>query len=79
MIIKKIELDGDQNIKSVTVKMTPKEAALIAKMAGNLNDASADDIVSGGGEAAREIFSALVAGVFNHYWEDGLNDALKEI
>ena len=61
--------NGDVIPKTITVEMTVKEALWIAIVSGEQK-----------GESPHTgIFNCLNGDVFNRYWDDGADDALKEI
>ena len=53
----------------ITVTMTLEEAASIAKVFGEFNDAQLKKFVI----PHTEIYNVLTSDVFNRYWEDGLD------
>lgn len=53
---------------SVTVSMTISEAAWIAKVAGQQRGESPHS----------SIYSALIGDVFNRYWEDGVDEFMRQ-
>lgn len=79
MRIKRVDFDEDENPSMVTVKMTVDEAAIIARVFGGFNDYAYDATGdrSRWRRAGSEVYSALVGGFFNRFWEDGVNDVLR--
>lgn len=69
MRVLSIELDTDELPVEVTVRMSRAEATLIASYVGQLTPSTA---------TSHGIYDALVGGVFNRFWEDGLDDARRE-
>lgn len=61
--------EGDVMPSTINVTMTIEEALWIAKVAGQQR-----------GESPHSgIYDCLTGDVFNRYWDDGLDDASKEI
>ena len=54
---------------TVSVTMTIQEAAAIARVFGMMNGHAHDKLPNSDG-----VYDTLVDGVFNRYWDDGLND-----
>lgn len=68
MKIKGIHLDAEEMPQEIEVIMTIDEAAAIAQWTGKLTPST---------QVTSEIYSALVGGVFNRYWEDGLEGHVR--
>lgn len=72
MKLKKIKFkqnnDGDRIPSKITVEMTVEEALWLAIVSGKQRGLSPHN----------DIYSCVNGDVFNRYWEDGANDALKE-
>lgn len=79
MRLKSIWFDDNQRPATVTVEMTVREAAWLARFNGRLSAAAVDEILPGFREESSAIYSALVGGLFNRFWDDGVNEALREI
>ncbi len=77
-VIKSIEFDDAEELESVTVKLTAKEAAFIAIFAGRQNGETANQLMPGGDEASSHLYQAFVGGVFNRLYDDGVNDWLTD-
>ena len=60
-----IAFNEDENIDKITVSMTLKEAAWIARIAGKCNDNTKEG----------DIYHCLVGTVFNRFYEDGVAEA----
>ena len=69
MKILAIELDTDELPAEITVRMSRAEAELIAAHVGQVLPSTG---------TSSGIYDALVGGVFNRFWEDGLTDARHE-
>lgn len=68
MKIRSIKLKGDLPV-SLKVEMTMAEAILIGRYVGDLVPTT---------EVSSDIYTALAGGVFNLYWDDGLQEAERE-
>lgn len=76
MIIKALEFRHEEEYafpSFVTVKMSIEEAAQIACLFGELSDKAMTDR----GWTLTTIYRDLTANVFNRYWEDGLEGAMR--
>ena len=60
--------EGDATPETITVKMTIQEALWVARTAG----------VQRGESPHVDIYGCLTSGVFNCYWEDGVDGAKKD-
>ena len=63
MKLNSIELDSEEAVETITVTMTVKEAAWIAKVAGSCRDIDCDN----------DIYSCLTGAFFNRFYEDGVS------
>ena len=63
MKINSITLDEDELPSDIAVTMTIAEAVMIAKYVGNLTPTT---------DVSQGLYSALVGGVINRFWDDGL-------
>ena len=77
--VKQISFDDEGTPESLVVSMTAREAAIIAQVIGGLSHAEANEIAQGGGESVSSIYDGLVGEFFNRFWEDGINDAIREL
>lgn len=69
--------DGDTAPTQVTVRMTLAEAVYVTKVLGAMNGIQAEQVMPGGAHASNEIYSCLTGELFNRFWEDGVDDALR--
>lgn len=72
MRIKAIEMDDDGNPATITVTMTAREAALIARMVGETNHAQRNKVQSDGGVVGGEVYDALAGDLFNRFYDSGV-------
>ena len=77
--IKSIKLDDDESIEFVTVKLTVAEAAFIAAFTGKQTGDTANEIMSNGGaEASSGLYEAFTGGVFNRWYDGGVNEWYRD-
>ena len=79
MKVKQISFDDEGTPESLIVSMTAREAAIIARVIGTISHDVANEITKGGGESVSSIYDGLVGEFFNRFWEDGINDAIREL
>ncbi len=77
MKVKRIDLDDDENIETITVELTHDEAVFLALFLGKQNGTEEEAVMPGGARLAGEIYDGLTGGVFNRFYEDGVSDAAK--
>lgn len=78
MKIRSIQLDDDEMPQAVTVELTLREALFIGLAIGVNNDPPAEKILSGGAEECSSVYQGLTGGLFNRFWHDGIEGAVKE-
>lgn len=66
-----IAFDADENPAEVTITMSVADAAHIVRHLGKLSFAKTDPASSF--ESNTALYSCLTSGVFNAYWEDGVD------
>lgn len=76
--IKMVELDDDEDIGFVTVRLTAAEAAFIAKFTGRQTGETANEVMPGGDEASRGLYGAMTGGVFNRWYDSGVDEWVSE-
>lgn len=81
MKVKTIELeDDDENrIAHVTVTMSLPEVVFMAKVIGPMTWAQHDAVAPGGGAAGHGIYDCLAGSVLNRFYDDGVNDAVRDL
>lgn len=70
MKIRNITLDDEETPETVTVEMTLAEAVWIAAAAG---------VQTPTNQVIESIYSALAGGLFNRYFDDGVNEAQEVV
>jgi len=75
--IKSIELDDNENIEFVTVKLSAEEAAFIAFFTGKQTGDTANEVMRGGAPASSHLYEAFTGGVFNKWYDDGVKEWLE--
>lgn len=78
MKVKSIQMNDDEMPQSVTVELSLREALFIGLAIGVNNDASAENILGGGTEECSSIYLGLTGGLFNRFWDSGIEGAQKE-
>lgn len=79
MKVKSIQLNDDEMPQSLIVELSIREALFIGLAIGGNNDADANAIIPGGYVENGSIYSGLVGGLFNRYWDSGIDGANGEI
>lgn len=77
MNVKQINLDDDGVPESVFVRMSRDEALYLAKLTGRQTHTSAGDILTGCAALNTEVYESLTGDLFNRYYDDGVNDAVR--
>ena len=77
MKVLSISFDDDGKPDTATVVLTRKEMQLIAKFVGEQSPAMREKFLPGHSEAGEGLYDALTGMVFNPYWEDALNEAIR--
>ncbi|MDI5965699.1 hypothetical protein [Streptantibioticus silvisoli] len=77
MRIKQIELDDEGMPEAVLVRMTHDEALYLALLTGKQTGATSAQIIPGGAARNSEVYEALTGELFNRYYDDGVNDAVR--
>lgn len=77
--IKMVEFDEEEGPQWVTIKLSLEEVAFIAKFTGKQSDDSAEGYMpNGGGYVNRQLYEATTHGVFNRWWDGGLEEYERE-
>jgi hypothetical protein len=77
MKVQALKLDDDLLPTTVTVEMTIQEAALFARMTGSLSPATVTTALGASwAEVNEEVYEGLAHGVFNRYWDDGVDGVI---
>lgn len=72
--IKSIELDDEENVEFVTVRLAAEEAAYIASFTGKQTGETAEAIMPGGAPANSHLYEAMTGGVFNRWYDGGVEE-----
>lgn len=72
MKIKQINLDAEQLPETILVEMTRAEAVEIATWCGGLSASSSPNHA-----ATSAMYDALIGGMFNRFWDDGVSEARR--
>jgi hypothetical protein len=77
MKVRALTLDDDSMPTTVTVEMTIQEAALFARMTGSLSAVTITTALGASwAEVNEDVYEGLAHGVFNRYWDDGVDGAI---
>lgn len=76
MKIKSVELDDNEMPDRITFEMSRQEAQWIAHICGKHSPATADDSLPGYADINSEIYDALTGGLFNRFWDGGVEYAI---
>lgn len=79
MKIRQITLNQDEIPAKVTVTMTLAEAVFINKVLGKMTGHDASAVMPNGDVIEHEIYTCLASGLFDRYWEDGIDGAEKDL
>ncbi|MFE2934832.1 hypothetical protein [Streptomyces sp. NPDC059278] len=74
MWIQRIDLDEEANPEKITVELTTDEAAFIALSLLEQSPNMREEIMPGGAALGADISNFLNGGLFNRFYEDGVND-----
>lgn len=75
MKVKRIDLDDEELPEKVLVELTHDEAVFVALLLGKQNGTTAEEILHGGGALVGAVYDGLAGGLFNRFYDDGVNDA----
>lgn len=75
MQVKQINLNDDEMPEAVLVRMTHDEAVYLTLLIGKQNGAAMEQVMPGGAVLGGAVYEALTGGLFNRFYEDGVNDA----
>ena len=75
MKIKSITFDDGEMPQLITAEMTLDEAIVLALMAGRYSSGGAVADFGSRQGCASSIYDALAGGVFNRFWDNGVEDA----
>lgn len=78
MKVKQISLDDEELPETVTVELTHDEAVFLAVFLGRLNGEQEEEVMKGGSEIGSGIYHGLAGGVFNRFYENGVDEAARE-
>lgn len=77
MKVKRIDLDDEEMPERVTVELSHDEATFLAVFLGKLNGAQEEEAMKGGSALGSGIYWGLAGGVFNRFYEDGVDGAVR--
>jgi hypothetical protein len=78
MRIRNIALDDDGDPSKVLFEMSIIEAVYLTKLIGDQNGLDAERTLPGHGQAVNsEIYGSLTGELFNRFYDDGVDDAVR--
>lgn len=72
-----ITLNDDQLPAKAVAELTIDEMIWITRVTGRQNFQTAEELVPGFGAASSEVYHCLSGGLFNRFWECGLDGAIR--
>ncbi|WP_045562970.1 hypothetical protein [Streptomyces sp. FxanaA7] len=75
MKVKRIGLNDEEMPESVLVELSHDEAAYLALLIGKQSGKDAEQTVTGGSSLSTAVYEGLTFGVFNRFYEDGIEGA----
>ena len=78
MRLRSVIFDDDESPETITVEMSVREAAFLAKLIGGRSAADNDLVIPCGGDHGDQIYYCL-SSMFNRFYEDGVDDALESV
>jgi hypothetical protein len=79
MKVKRIDLDDNEMPDHVLVELTHDEAVFVALLVGRMNGAAAEETLPGGAALVTSLHDGLTGGLFNRFYEDGVQDAARAV
>jgi hypothetical protein len=77
--IRSIDADDEGALTHVVVRMTAQEAAYLARVIGARNGIVSNETMPGGDSINSEIYLALTGELFNRFYDDGLDGAMRHL
>jgi hypothetical protein len=77
MKVKRIDLDDEEIPERVLVELSHDEAVYVALLIGKQTGTDSENIIPGGAEFGSSVYYGLTGGVFNRFYDDGVNDAAE--
>lgn len=77
MKVKRIDLDDEEMPETVLVELTHDEAVFLAVLLGRLRGNQEEAILKGGSALGGGVYDGLAGGVFNRFYEDGVDGAVR--
>lgn len=77
MKVKRIDLDDEEVPERVLVELSHDEAAYLALLLGKQNGNAANEITPGGAALGGAVHNGLTGGLFNRFYEDGVDGAVQ--
>ncbi len=74
MQVRRIDFDDEGIPSSLTVSMSTREAALVARMIGRTNGNQRAEVQSDGSVVGSDIYDCLTGAFFNCFWDAGVDE-----
>ncbi|WP_158715882.1 hypothetical protein [Streptomyces sp. NRRL B-24720] len=75
--MKRIDLDDEEMPESVLVELSHDEAAYLALLLGKQNGNDMNAVALGGARLGGAVYEGLTSGLFNRFYEDGVDGAAE--
>lgn len=79
MKVKRIDLDDEEMPERVLVELSHDEAAYLALLIGRQNSNAMNEVMPGGAVHGEAVYEGLAGGLFNRFYDDGVQDAAQAI
>jgi hypothetical protein len=76
--VKRIDLDDEAMPESITVELSHDESVFLAALLGRMKGNQEEKILAGGSVLVGALYEGLAGGVFNRFYENGVEDAVQE-
>lgn len=71
--------DGSAIPSSATVELSLAEILFISKFTGKQSHNTAEEIMTGGGDASTSLYHSLTGDVINRFWDGGTDEAVRDL
>ena len=77
MKVKRIDLDDEEMPECIQVELSHDEAVYVALLIGKQTGTASENTMPGGAEFGSSVYYGLTGGVFNRFYEDGVDGAAE--
>lgn len=71
--------EGEAIPASVTVELSLAEVLFISKFTGKQSHNTAEEVMTGGGDASTSLYHGLTGDVINRFWDGGTDEAVRDL